>query len=147
MKRIFEGENGEPPVSPDIKVINMSIGDPVRQLTSIMSPLARLLDWLSFKYQVLFVVSAGNHNRNGLDLDVKFDDFRKLSLNERETLVFNYIKENNRNLRVLSPAESINALTVGALYRDESEFTENSFADIGSRRRTAEPYIFLWFRL
>ena len=125
VKRIFEGENGEPPVSPDIKVINMSIGDPVRQLTSIMSPLARLLDWLSFKYQVLFVVSAGIHNRNWLDLDVKFDDFRKLSLNERETLVFNYIKENNRNLRVLSPAESINALTVGALYQDESEFTEN----------------------
>ena len=126
VKRIFEGENGETAVSPDVRVINISIGDPVRQLTSIMSPLARLLDWLSFKYQVLFIVSAGNHNRNGLDLDVKFDDFKKLSLNERETLVFNYIKENNRNLRVLSPAESINALTVGALYQDGSEFTENN---------------------
>ena len=126
VKRVFEGQNGESAVSPEIKVINMSIGDPVRQLTTIMSPLARLLDWLSFKYQVLFIVSAGNQNRDGLDLDIKFDEFKKLSLKEREALIFNYIKENNRNLRVLSPAESINALTVGAVYQDESEFIENN---------------------
>ena len=55
VRRIFEGEGATPAVAPTVKVINISIGDPVRQLTSIMSPLARLLDWLSLniKYYLL----------------------------------------------------------------------------------------------
>ena len=53
VKRIFEGEEGQGPVAPQIKVINLSIGDKARQFTQSMSPIARLLDWLSVKYGVL----------------------------------------------------------------------------------------------
>ena len=39
-----------------------------------MSPLARLIDWLSVEYNVLFIVSAGNHASNILvDKTAKFE--------------------------------------------------------------------------
>ncbi|MGI6781740.1 MAG: hypothetical protein ACOX56_02815, partial [Acholeplasmataceae bacterium] len=79
VRRIFEGEGATPAVAPTVKVVNISIGDPVRQLTSIMSPLARLLDWLSFKYKVLFIVSAGNQNTGGLNIGISFDEFKGLT--------------------------------------------------------------------
>ena len=61
VRRMFEGEGDQPPASPHVKIINLSIGDPSRHFIREMSPLARLLDLLSFEYQVLFIVSAGNH--------------------------------------------------------------------------------------
>ena len=60
VKRICEGDAGEPPAAPTVRVINLSIGDDSRVFDRVMSPWARLLDWLAFKYRVLFVVSAGN---------------------------------------------------------------------------------------
>lgn len=125
VRRMFERDSSTPPVAPSIKIINISIGDPWRQLTSIMSPLARLLDWLSYKYKVLFVVSAGNHNTRGLDIGIDFEEFRSLSQEQRDECVFAHLREDIRNLRVLSPAESLNCLTIGALYSDGSQVTEN----------------------
>lgn len=60
VRRLFEGDGDDGPVASTVKVINVSIGDPCRQFDRAMSPLARLLDWLSVKYRVLFVVSGGN---------------------------------------------------------------------------------------
>lgn len=125
VKRIFEGEGATPAVAPSVKVINISIGDPSRQLTSIMSPLARLLDWLSYRYKVLFIVSAGNQNIGGLDIDISFDEFKTLSQEQRNECVFAHLEDEIRNLRVLSPAESMNSLTIGALYTDACQVAEN----------------------
>lgn len=125
VRRIFEGEGATPAVAPTVKVINISIGDPVRQLTSIMSPLARLLDWLSFKYKVLFIVSAGNQNTGGLNIGISFDEFKGLTQEQRNERIFSHLKDEIRNLRVLSPAESINSLTIGALYKDACQVMEN----------------------
>lgn len=122
VRRMFEGDGA---VAPSVKVINISIGDPARQLTSIMSPLARLLDWLSYKYKILFIVSAGNQNTGGLNIGISFDEFKSLSQEQRNECVFTHLKENIRNLRSLSPAESINSLTIGALYTDACQVTEN----------------------
>jgi hypothetical protein len=44
VKRLFEGEDGEQPVAPNVRVINLSIGDERRPFIRAMSPLARLLD-------------------------------------------------------------------------------------------------------
>jgi hypothetical protein len=63
VRRMFEGDGGEPATAPDVAVINLSIGIADRPFDGTMSPLARLLDWLSWKYSVLFLVSAGNHGR------------------------------------------------------------------------------------
>jgi len=125
VRRMFEGEGTTPAAAPSIKVINISIGDPARQLTSIMSPLARLLDWLSYKYKVLFIVSAGNQNTGGLNIGVTFDEFKGLNQQQRNECVFSHLINEIRNLRVLCPAESINSLTIGALYADACQIVES----------------------
>ena len=123
VRRLFVPIAGE--VAPTIKVINLSIGIEYRLFDRSMSPLARLLDWLSYTYRVLFVVSAGNHN-NALDVDMSFADFAVLDLNARDETIIKWIHASTRNLRLLSPAESMNALTVGAIFDDESSFSENA---------------------
>ena len=125
VRRMFEGDGATSAVASSVKVINLSIGDPVRQLTSIMSPLARLLDWLSYKYKILFIVSAGNHNNGGLNIGITFDEFKRLTQAQRDGCIFSHLKDEIRNLRILSPAESINCLTIGALYSDACQVTEN----------------------
>ena len=123
VRRLFEPAAGM--VAPDVKIINLSIGIETRLFYNAMSPLARLLDWLSFQYKVLFIVSAGNHGE-AIDLEMKFDDFAKLSMNERDNHIIKIINNNSRNLKLLSPAESMNALTIGATFADRSTFVENS---------------------
>jgi hypothetical protein len=60
VRRIKEGDGAEPAAAPSVVIINLSIGDETRPYASIMSPLGRLLDYLSNRYRVLFLVSAGN---------------------------------------------------------------------------------------
>lgn len=122
VRRLFEDDAGK--VAPAVKVINLSIGLGYRQFDRTMSPLARLLDWLSFKYRVLFVVSAGNHPEN-IDTGMPFTAFTAADLDTRDMSIINHLKNESRNLRLLSPAESVNALTVGATFEDDSAFTEN----------------------
>lgn len=57
---MFDGDAGSPAAAPTVKVVNLSVGDLLKPFDTELSPWARLLDWLSSKYQVLFVVSAGN---------------------------------------------------------------------------------------
>lgn len=118
VRRMFEPTDfGEPPAAPEVKIINLSIGDLGRPYIRQVSPWAKLLDWLSYKYNVLFVVSAGNHTAD-LILDVKNKDFEKLSLEERELLVLKAMNNQMPHRRLLSPAEAINVITVGASHQD-----------------------------
>ena len=125
IKRILIGENGEGPVAPSVKVINLSIGDPARELATLMSPLARLLDYFSYTYKILFIVSAGNHQELLEKVDIDFSDFKKANFQTRNRNIFQAIANNRRNMKILSPAENINGLTIGALYDDYCNNTEN----------------------
>jgi len=60
VRRLFETVNGQPPAAPSIKVINLSVCDSSRPFDTSISPWARLLDWLSYKYKVLFIIGARN---------------------------------------------------------------------------------------
>lgn len=126
VRRMFENDGADGSVAPNIRIINLSIGDPSRQFTQSMSSLARLLDWLSVKYKVLFVISAGNHP-DDIDTGISVDDFNDLGDRDREELSVKKLYENARYRRLLSPAESINGIAVGALHRDDS--TVSSIAD------------------
>ena len=84
-----------------------------------MSPVAKLLDWLSFKYKVLFIISAGNH-LNNLELSIPYRDFKILNDLEKEKLIYKKVIGDMRNRRLLSPAESINNITVGSTHHDSS---------------------------
>lgn len=116
--RIAQGEGANPPVAPTVKVINLSVGDPVRQLATTMSPVARLLDYLSYKYNLLFIVSAGNHPEILDQVTTAFSTVKTATYEQRSKYFFDTIKDHQRNMKVLSPAESINSLTVGAIYDD-----------------------------
>ena len=120
VKRLFEGEQGEGPVAPQIKVINLSIGDPTRQFIQSMSPLARLLDWLSEKYGVLFIVSAGNHSTQ-ISLDVTLEKFRAFLPDELEAATIKALYKEAWQRKILSPAETINGISVGAMHFDEAQ--------------------------
>lgn len=125
VKRMMEGDGGETASAPNTKIINLSVGDPVRQLASIMSPAARLLDFLSYKYQILFIISAGNHPEILEFIGKSFDELKSLNIIQRNKLFGKTIQENQRNLKILSPAENLNGLTIGALYDDFTEVNEN----------------------
>lgn len=117
VRRLFEPVSGN--VAPTVRVINLSIGLAYREYYNLISPLARLLDWLSYKYRVLFVVSAGNHVYD-IPLGMSFQDFTTLSDEEKDIQIIKHLGESIRNHRVLSPAESMNSLTVGAMFDDNN---------------------------
>ena len=60
--RMCEGEGGEPPTAPSVRVISLSVCDRSRPFVREISSQARLIDWLAQKYNTLFIVSAGNHD-------------------------------------------------------------------------------------
>ncbi|MBI5446665.1 MAG: S8 family peptidase [Deltaproteobacteria bacterium] len=119
VRRLFDGDGGEPPVAPRVSVINLSIGIRDRLFDGAMSPLARLLDWLAWKYRVLFVVSAGNHPHD-IGLAATSAQFRAMSAADLQTEVLRAVAADARNRRLLSPAEAVNVITVGAVHQDAS---------------------------
>ncbi len=122
IRRIFEGEGQLTPAAPTVKLINLSLGDESREFFSDMSPLARLIDWLSYKYNVLIIVSSGNH-ADKITLNLGAREFESKDRRTQEVLFFRFINSNLRNRRLLSPAESVNAITVGSIHNDScSEF-------------------------
>jgi hypothetical protein len=124
VRRLYESDEGEVPVAPSVRVINLSIGDRSKPLDRMMSAWARLLDWLSWKYNILFVVSAGNHPHE-IELDVPRTHFPNLTADEREKAVIKALALNTQHRRLLSPAETINGLTIGSAHADASSPSQN----------------------
>lgn len=122
VSRILDRSGSEPPAAPAVRIVNLSIGDRSRPFDRFPSPWARLLDYLSSKYNILFVVSAGNHSRS-LELDIPYHD-REALLSNPDRLQGEALRaslRDTRHHRLLSPAEAINVLTVGALHSDASQ--------------------------
>jgi len=122
VRRMFDGEGDEPPSAPTVKIINLSIADPSRAFHYTPSSIARLLDWLSFKYDVLICVSAGNYVSD-INLGLDEDTFKALPPHEKVHYTINAINREKRNRRIFAPSESINAISVSALHSDESPDT------------------------
>lgn len=157
VRRLYEVEGGEPPVAPSVRVINLSVCDRSRPFARGMSSWARLLDWLSWKYNVLFVVSAGNHLHD-IELNVPRAELWNLSPKDREKAVIVATAADTRHRRLLSPAETLNGITVAATHADSSTSAPNPnlidpFARVGlpstisahgpGYRRTIKPDILL----
>ena len=121
VRRLFDDDHGDGagPIAPDVAVINLSIGIRDRPFEQTLSPLARLLDWLAWRYSVLFVVSAGNHAA-GIELSVPVSELRSLPPNEVQKAVILAVAADARQRRLLSPAEAVNAITVAAVHEDAS---------------------------
>jgi hypothetical protein len=125
VRRMFEGEGDHPATAPTVKAINLSVGDPLKSFDTELSPWARLLDWLASKYQVLFVLSAGNLPER-LVLPTPRESFSALPLEEKRRLAMAALVADSVGRRLLTPGESINAITVGAAHSDGSTFVQTA---------------------
>lgn len=103
-----------------VRVINFSLGDLYRPyLARRISPLAKMIDFLSYKHKVLFLISAGNNAALSLDCDK--EEFIRLSDEEKFSVVLSSKRKDLNNLKIISPAESVNSLCIGATEYDDSE--------------------------
>ncbi|MFE9874399.1 S8 family peptidase [Micromonospora sp. NPDC005686] len=113
VRRIVEGEGGRAATAPSVRIVNLSIGAESRALVRRMSPLGRLLDWLAIEYNLLFVVSAGNHRRPLIIPAEAADDIEAA---RTEALIA--ARSTSRQRGILPPGDALNALTVGAVHDD-----------------------------
>ncbi len=119
VRRMFEGSGEVPAQASTVKVINLSIGDTARAFIHTPSPWARLLDWLAYEYRVLFCVSAGNFCEE-IDIGLNQQEFAALSDDEKISATIKAIANSLTSRRLLSPAEAMNVITVGAAHADDS---------------------------
>ena len=128
VSRLKEGESNEPPVASEVFLINLSLGDTRRPFAGPASPWARLLDYLAYKYNILFLVSAGNItaplNIPGFS---RWSDFEDASPSDREHAMIEGLAEERPHRTLLSPGEAMNVITVGACHDDAhpAEDTQN----------------------
>ena len=138
VRRLFERSGGSPPIAPGVRIINLAVCDIARPLDRFPSPWARMLDWLAWRYRVLFVVSAGNYP-DDLILDAPHDDLTSLPPDQVITKTIGAIARDAHQRRILSPSESVNALTVAAMHSDASTSGSGSLIDVFRDRALPSP--------
>lgn len=118
MRRVFRDLFGDsaPPETAEVVVVNLSVGDPASPFDGVLSSWARTLDWLSARYGVLVVVSAGNHGP--VPTPAGSHTIKGLTGDERAKAVNAAVAATQPRRSLLAPADAINALTVGALSQD-----------------------------
>ena len=141
VKRIKEGEGGQPAIAPTVQAINISFGDVFQPFDHNPSPLARLLDWLSCKYNVLFLISGGNQAQD-LVIEMSEQEWRALDPAQRYEHTLRAMHRDQALRRALSPGEAINAVTVGSVHADESGHVDETavLLDVLGGRRLPSPF-------
>lgn len=116
-----EGLGGSAPAAPDVVLINHSICDETASFVRRPSSWARLLDHLSFKYGVLFIVSTGNCKDPFPVAEIAdWQAFVQAAPIPRQNTVIKAVERHKEARRLLSPAEAVNVMTVGAVHADAS---------------------------
>ena len=127
--RMREGEGDVPPQAPEVFIVNLSLGDPRRPFAGpafsrvgSISPWGRLLDHLAARFGLLFIVSAGNVNANlPVPAFQGITDFEAASDIDRQRAVLEALGGQRSQRTLLSPAEALNQITVGAWHEDAVE--------------------------
>ncbi len=118
-RELFDEQAGTPAAAPTIAVVNISVGDPAAPFETVISSWARMLDWLSYEYGVLIVISAGNHGKLTLSPLTSTDLAAAAGIERRQALL-DAIDRRQNERRLLAPAEAVNAVAVGAIHDDGS---------------------------
>ena len=115
----IKGTEADAGVAPTVFLVNLSMGDLRRPFAGVMSPLARLIDFLTYRYGLLFLVSAGNI-LNPLEVAgyTSWAAFEQASPMTRERATIQSLDNAKFERTILSPAEALNAVTVGARHHD-----------------------------
>ena len=124
------------PTAPGVLIVNLSLGNRRRSFHGQLSPWARLLDRLAYRFGILFLVSAGNNTdpfavtqfatRTAFE-DAPGDDRARGTLRA----IGNIMAER----RLFAPADTVNGVTVGACNEDAV-----SPADRRSAHVNVDPY-------
>ncbi len=119
IRRMKEGDNEGAATAPSVFIVNLSLGDQHRPFSGMMSPWGKLLDYLAHRYDILFLVSAGNI-RDHLPIAGfgRWMDFEDATPEMRECAVLRALGEQRAARTLLSPAEALNIVTVGAWHED-----------------------------
>lgn len=127
---------GSEPSGRYVTIVNISLGNKRRQFHGQLSPWARLLDRLSYRLGILFLVSAGNITDEfsvvGFGTRTAFEDASEL---ERSSATLKSMDALKAERRLLSPGETVNGLTIGA-----RNFDWVPIAERGSASVNIEPY-------
>ena len=159
IRRMKEGDGAGEATAPGVFLVNLSLGDPRRPFSGPMSPWAKLLDYLAEHYGLLFLVSAGNV-KSPLPVSAfsNWTSFEDADPEERERAVLQALADNRAWRTLLSPAEALNVITVGAWHDDAFDgsrgaaavdpYPDGDLPNIGSalglgHRRTIKPDIHL----
>lgn len=117
--RMKEGDAEGAATAPSVFIVNLSLGDRNRPFSGPMSPWGRLLDYLSERFGILFMVSAGNVTEPLTVRDFAgLIEFENASAEAREAAILRALAEQQATRTLLSPAEALNAITVGAWHED-----------------------------
>lgn len=112
-------------VNPELRrvvVINHSICDVYAPFVRRPSPWATLLDYFSHEHNLLFVVSAGNiFSPFPVSVYANIAAYQAAEASTREAAVLGAIEMAKATRTILSPAESVNSLTVGAVHADGAD--------------------------
>jgi hypothetical protein len=109
-------EDGE---ARSVQIINLSFGNTFQPFVRNVSPLAKLLDWLAWKYNLLFLVSVGNQN-GSLEIEATAATWQQLNDDALRTQCIKAMWNAQAFRRPFSPAEAVNCLTVGGWHSDAS---------------------------
>ena len=105
---------------PNCKIINLSMGNSAKRMFNNKRQfnLASLLDELSKELNVIFVISSGNIDEDDFNLSDNYPDY--------------LLDESTDMFKIVDPATSALALTVGALSKYNTRRLFNVFADYPS---------------
>ncbi|MCR6724922.1 S8 family peptidase [Agrobacterium fabrum] len=141
VKSLKVGLDGAEPTGPEVILINHSICDAEGAFVRRPSVWARLLDWMSVQYGVLFVVSAGNITREFPTTFADEAEYVAAAPISRQAATMLAVEATKGIRSLLSPAEAMNAITVGALHSDaagdcppgiEDPFPQSAVTNLGS---------------
>ncbi|QDC44771.1 S8 family peptidase [Methylophilus medardicus] len=118
LQRIVAHAESDSPLR-NITVINHSICDTNAPFVRRPSPWAMLLDFYSHHHRLLFVISGGNiYSKFPVTNYANNAAFLAATPAEREASLVNAIEKAKGTRSILSPAESVNSITVGALHEE-----------------------------
>lgn len=121
---IVEANPETDPELANVIVVNHSICDDYAPFVRRPSPWATLLDYFSHAHRLLFIVSAGNvFSSFPLPDYPSSAAFQSESPEIQEAYLLAAIEQAKGTRGLLSPAESINSITVGAVHSDAAPVT------------------------
>lgn len=114
---------------PGVIIVNLSLGNRMRPFHGQLSPWARLLDRLSNRFGLLFVVSAGNTTADfAVPAYATRIAYEGADGSHRASSMITALHALIGERRMFSPAETLNGVTIGAWNRDAVSQADRALA-------------------